>query len=139
MKARGVMMMVVVAAASVATLMAVPQSGPQTNKQAITPDTGRFGDASATARKYQDYLYGVIKEMKPEELVLTQTKFGVDQTFKLNKKTKYTLDGKRSSYDKLKVGDRVYIDVGKDKRTGDMIAKKVVTGVDIPTLPSASL
>ena len=75
--------------------------------------------------------------MNPNDLILTKTKFGVDQTFKINKKTKFTLDGKPSSFDKLKVGEGVFIDVDTDKKTGDLIAKKVVSGVDLPTIPSA--
>jgi len=116
---------------------AVTLAAPQSDKQPIVSDTGRFGDASAIARKYQDYLYGVIKEKNPSELTLTQTKFGVDQNFKLNKKTKFIQDGKASSFDKLKLGDKVFIDVDTDKKTGDLIAKKVVSGVDIPSIPSA--
>ena len=69
-------------------------------------------------------------------MILTKTKFGVDQTFKFNKKTKFILDGKPSSFDKLKVGEGVYIDVDTDKKTGDLIAKKVVSGVDMPSLPT---
>ncbi len=134
MTLRKTMMMTALAAACLATLAAMPQS----DKQPITSNTGRFGDPTAIAIKYQDYLYGVIKEMNPNELILSQTKFGVDQTFKLNKKTKFTQDGKASSFDKLKVGDRIYVDVDKDKKTGDLIAKKVISGVDIPSIPSAS-
>ena len=63
-----------VAVASLVALTAAPQSPP------ITSDTGRFGDATSIARKYQDYIYGVIKEKKPDELILTKTKFGVDQS-----------------------------------------------------------
>ncbi len=101
------------------------------------PKTGnaRFGDPTSIARNYQDYLYGVIKELKPDELVLTKTKVGTDQAFKLNKKTKFSQNGKISSLDKLSVGDRVWVDVATDKRTGDLIAKKVVSGVDIPAVP----
>jgi len=131
MKLRKILMTTTLAAACLATLAAAPQS----DKQPITSSTGRFGDPNSVARMYQDFLYGVIKEKSPNELVLTKTKFGVDQTFKLNKKTKFIQDGKASSFDKLKVGDGIYIDVDKDKRTGDLIAKKVVSGVDIPSIP----
>ncbi len=132
MKLRMTMIMAVVAGACMATLAA-----PQNEKQPIESSTGRFGDPTSIARKYQDYLYGVIKEVNPNELILTKTKFGVDQSFKLNKKTKFTVDGKPSSFDKLKVGDGVYIDIDTNKKTGDLIAKKVVSGVDVPTIPSA--
>jgi hypothetical protein len=113
-------------------------AAPQSDKEPITSSTGRFGDPTSIARQYQDFLYGVIKEKSPNELVLTQTKFGIDQTFKLNKKTKFIQDGKAGSFDKLKVGDRIYVDVDTDKKTGDMTAKKVISGVDIPSIPSAT-
>ena len=134
MTLRKTMMMTALAAACLATLAAMPQS----DKQPITSNPGRFGDPTSIAIKYQDYLYGVIKVLNPDAMILSQTKFGVDQTFKLNKKTKFTQDGKASSFDKLKVGDRVYVDVDTDKKSGDLIAKKVVSGVDIPSIPSAS-
>lgn len=134
MKLRKILMATMLAAACLAS----PAAAKQSDKQPITSDTGRFGDATATARKYQDYLYGIIKELNPSELILTKTKFGVDQTFKLNKKTKFTLDGKAGSLDKLKVGDAIYIDVDTDKKTGVLTAKKVVSGVDLPSIPSGT-
>jgi predicted DNA-binding protein (MmcQ/YjbR family) len=133
MKLRKILMTTTLAAAFLATLATAAQS----DKQPVTSNTGRFGDPSATAIKYQGYLYGVIKEKNPNELILTHTKFGIEHAFKLNKKTKYIQDGKASSFDKLKVGDRIFIDVDTDKKTGDLIAKKVVSGVDIPSIPSA--
>lgn len=132
MKLRKILMTTTLAAAFLATLATAAQS----DKQPVTSNTGRFGDPSATAIKYQGYLYGVIKEKNPNELILTKTKFGVEQAFKLNKKTKFIQDDKPSSFDKLKVGDRIYVDVDKDKKTGDLIAKKVVSGVDIPSIPT---
>lgn len=80
---------------------------------------------------YQDFIYGVIKAMNKDELVLTKTNAGVDQTFKLNKKTKYIHDGKNSSVESLKLGEQVWVDVKKDKKTGDFNARKVVTGAFI--------
>jgi hypothetical protein len=133
MKLRKIFMATALAAASLATLVAAPQS----DKQPVTSSTGRFGDPTSVATKYRDFLSGVLKEKNPNELILTRTKFGVDQTFKLNKKTKFILDGKASSFDKLKVGEQIFIDVDTDKKTGDLIAKKVVSGVDIPSIPSA--
>jgi len=132
MKLRRVAITAAVAAACLTTLAALPQN----EKQPITSDTGRFGNASGISRKYEGYLYGVVKAKNPEALVLTKTKAGVEQDFKITKKTKFTLDGKASTYDKLKVGDSVYVDVDTDKKTGEMTARKVVTGVDIPSLPS---
>jgi hypothetical protein len=68
-------------------------------------------------------------------MVLTKTKFGTDQTFKFDKKTKFIRNGETSSLDQFKVGDEVWVDVQKDKKTGDLIAKKVVTGADVMALP----
>jgi len=98
------------------------------------PETARFGDPTATGRFFQDLFYGVIKSLDKSELVLEKTKFGVDQSIKLNDKTKFVHDGAPSSFDKLKVGDQVWIQVKNDKKTGDMIAKKVFTGVVAPTV-----
>ena len=120
-----------------ATCVAPSAAAPQSDKQPVTSSTVRFGDPTGVARKYQDFLSGIIKEIRPDELILTKTKFGVDQSFKIQKKTKFTQDGKPSSYDKLKVGDQVYIDVDKGRRTGTLFAKQVVSGVDIPSVPTA--
>lgn len=79
--------------------------------------------------KYADYLYGVVKELNKDSMVLTKTKVGPDQTFKFNKNTKFIHDGKNSSFESLKVGDEVWVDADEDKKTGDFTARKVVTGV----------
>ena len=133
MKLRRIIITTALAAACLTTLDAAPQS----DKQPVTSSTGRFGDPNSVARKYQDYLFGIVKEVNANEVILAKTKYGVDQAFKFNKKTKFTLDGKPSTYDKLKVGEGIYIDVDTDRRTGDLIAKKVVSGVDMPSIPSA--
>jgi hypothetical protein len=109
-------------------LIAVP-GGAQ--REPIKPKTGRYGDPSSIARKYQDYLYGVIKTIDANEMVLTKTKFGIDETFKFDRKTKFIHDGKTSTRERLKPGDEVWVDINKDKKTGEMIAKKVATGVDV--------
>jgi hypothetical protein len=132
MKVQKILAIIVLAATCVGTVAAAPQS----DKQPIVSSTGRFGDPSGTAIMYRDYLYGVIKQLNPDEIILTKTKFGVDQTFKVKKKTKIILDGKASTLDKLKVGDKVYIDVDTDKRTGVLSAKKVVDGVVVPSIPT---
>ena len=98
-------------------------------------DTGRFGNPTATARTYQTYLYGVIKSLDANQMVLGKTKFGVDQTLKLEGKTKFIRDNKSSSRDKLKIGDQVYVDFRKNKRTGELIAKKVVAGAEAEPVP----
>ena len=116
-------------------LILVPTSWPQHEPQKA--ETARFGNPTSTARMFQTYLYGVIKKIdtKNNQLVLDKTKFGVDQTIKLDSKTKFILDEKPSSLAHLKVGDQVYIDVKTDKKTGDMLAKKVVSGVEPTSLP----
>jgi hypothetical protein len=101
----------------------------------VKSDTGRFGNPTATARTYQTYLYGVIKSLEANQMVLEKTKFGVDQTVKLEGKTKFTHDNKPSSRDNLKVGDEVFVDFRKDKKTGELIAKKVVTGAEVVPIP----
>lgn len=95
-------------------------------------DTGRFGDPTGIAREYQTYLYGVIKRIGKDEIVLDKTKFGVDTTVKLLPKTKFIHDRKPSDLEQLKVGDQVYVDVKTDKKTGDLSAKKVISGI-MPT------
>ena len=80
---------------------------------------------------YADYLYGVIKDLNKDGMILTKTKAGADQTFKFNKKTKFIQDGKDISLKSLKMGDEVWVDVDEDKKTGDLIARKVVTGIFI--------
>lgn len=104
----------------------------QTGRDPIKTDTARFGDPTSIARVYQNYLYGVIKEIGEDEMVLEKTKFGVDKTLKLDSKTKYIHDGKPASRDRLKAGDKVWVDLKTKKKTGEMIAKKVITGV-MPT------
>jgi hypothetical protein len=132
MKLLNILMTTVVLTACVAMLGAAPQS----DKQPIVSSTGRFGDPNSVARKYQNYLFGIVKEVNPNEVILAKTKYGVDQAFKFNKKTKFTQDGKPSTFDKLKVGEGVYIDVDTDKKTGELTAKKVVSGVEMPSTPS---
>jgi len=96
------------------------------------PETGRFGNPTSIARKYQSYIYGVIKKIGKKDIVLEKTKFGVDTPVKLNAKTKYIRDQKSSTLETLQVGDQVYVDVKTDKKSGEMTAKKVVSGV-LPT------
>jgi hypothetical protein len=127
---------VTAAALAAASLVTPAAATPQSDKQPVTSNTGRFGDPNSVARKYQDYLFGMLKEVKPNELILAKTKYGVDQGFKITKKTKFTLDGKPSTIERLKVGEGIYIDVDRDKKTGDLIAKKVVSGVDMPSIPT---
>jgi len=97
--------------------------------------TARFGDPTGTARTLQGYLYGVVKKIGANELVLDKTQFGDAQVFKLEPKTKYVHDGKPSKLADLKVGDMVFVDAKKDKKTGERTARRVVTGVNPTRAP----
>ncbi len=99
--------------------------------------TPRFGDPTSTARAFQDYIYGVIKKIdtKTSELVLDKTKFGVEQTYKLDPKTRYIRDGKPSSLTDLKVGDPAFVDVRREKKTRQLVVKKVLTGIALTHAP----
>jgi hypothetical protein len=81
--------------------------------------------------KYADFRYGVVKSMSPSEMVLTKTASGLDEAYKLNKKTKFIHDGKGSSPDSVRVGDKVWVDAHLDKKTGDSIARKVLSGTSM--------
>ena len=105
---------------------ATAQEGP------IVAGTGRYGDASGTAPKYKNLLYGVIKTIDAHGMVLEKTKAGIDQTFKFKSKTKFIHDNKPSSREDLKVGEQVYVDVRKDKKTGDLYAREVISGIVVP-------
>ena len=98
----------------------------------VKAGTARYGDPTGTARKYQNLLYGVIKTLDANGMVLEKTKSGIDQTFRFQPKTKFIHDDKPSSREDLKVGDQVYVDVHEDKKTGDLYAKKVITGIVVP-------
>ncbi len=101
------------------------------------PGDARFGNPTSTARVFQDYIYGVVKKIdkKSNELVLDKTITGVDETVKLDSKTKFIHDGKSSALAALKIGDQVYVNIKKDKKTGALVAKKVLTGVGATELP----
>ena len=118
----------------VLSVLAIPGMSLGQHHETPKPETARFGDPTSTARAYQDYLYGVIKNLDKNELVLDKTKFGIDQSVKLDAKTKYHRDGKPSSWDRLAVGDQVWVDVKTDRKSGEMTAKKVLTGVVAPTI-----
>jgi hypothetical protein len=97
--------------------------------------TARFGDPTSTGRNLQNYIYGVVKTVGTDQLILDKTEFGDGQPFKLIPKTKYMRDGEPSKLNEFKVGDKVFVQIKKDKKTGDMIAKAVVTGVASEALP----
>lgn len=128
MKSRTVILMVL---SGVLTLAA---TGFGQQREPRKPETARFGDPTSTARMFQDYLYGVIKNLDKKELVLDKTKFGIEQAIKLDSKTKYLHDGKPSSFERLTLGDQVWVQVNTNKKTGEMTARKVLTGVVAPTI-----
>ena len=115
--------------AALCLVLAVPMMA---QDKPVKAGTARFGDPTSTARKYQNLLYGVIKTLDANGMVLEKTKVGIDQTFRFQPKTKFIHDDKPSSREDLKVGDQVYVDVREDKKTGDLYAKKVVTGIVVP-------
>jgi hypothetical protein len=101
-----------------------------------TPGNGRFGNPDeSTSEIFKGYIYGVVKSIDANELVLDKTKFGFDQTYKFDPKIKIVRDGKPSSRDTLKVGEPVYVQVKKEKKTGDQVAKKILVGVVASKLP----
>jgi hypothetical protein len=115
-------------------ILALAATGLGQRTEPRRPETARFGDPTSTARVFQDYFYGVIKSLDKKELVLDKTKFGIDQAIKLDSKTKYLHDEKPSSFDRLAVGDQVWVQVNTNKKTGELTAKKVLTGVVAPTI-----
>ena len=112
--------------------LVIAGSAPGQIREPGNEGNARFGDPTSIARIYQDYLYGVIKKIDKDEMVLEKTKFGIDKSIKFVRKTKFIHDGKPSALDQLKVGDKVWVQTKEEKKTGDLIAKKVVTGV-MPT------
>jgi hypothetical protein len=115
--------------AALCLVMAVPVMA---QNKPVKAGTARYGDPTGTARKYENFLYGVIKTIDANGMVLEKTRFGIDQSFKFERKTKFIHDVKPSSRENLKVGDQVWVEVHKDKKTGDLYAKKVVTGIVVP-------
>jgi hypothetical protein len=109
--------------------LAAPALRAQDKKDTAKPDNARFGNPTSIGRTLQDDIYGVVKSIKDDEIVLDKTKFGVDKTIKLEPKTKYIRDGKKSSWDKLKVGDPIYVDVKTNKKTKVMTAKRITSGI----------
>jgi hypothetical protein len=112
--------------------MMIPIASAQRPNTPQAPQDGRFGDPDVYGRSFQDYLYGVISKVEKDKLVLTKTKFGVPETIELSRKTKFIRSGKRSSLSALKTGEMVYVQVKKNKKTGSLTARKVVSGLGLP-------
>ncbi|HMD97529.1 MAG TPA: hypothetical protein VKM93_09410 [Terriglobia bacterium] len=128
---RAVLTLVVVTGLGVLTPAMARAQEPST-----APGNGRFGNPDeSTSEVFKGYVYGVVKSVDADELVLDKTKFGFDQVYKFDPKIKVVRDGKPSSRDTLKVGEPVYVQVKKGKKTGDQIAKKILAGVVASKLP----
>ena len=112
-----------------AAVLAATSAVAQNTKPPERPETARFGDPTGIARQYQGFLSGVIKKIDKDEIVLTKTRLGVDTTIKILEKTKYVYNNKPGKFEDLKVGDLVFVDPKTDKKTGDMSAKKIVSGI----------
>jgi hypothetical protein len=86
-------------------------------------------------------MFGVVKEIHKDALILDRTSYGDGQEVKLQSKTKFIHDNDPSTLAQLKVGDQVYVDVKKDKKSGVMTAHKVVSGAfptEVPVAPKVS-
>ncbi len=119
-----------------AGVMAAGPARAQNENSAPDAPHSRFGNPTGIARIYQTYIFGIVKKVVKGGVVLSKTKFGGDQDFKINKHTKFIRNGKSSHDLSLKPGEMVWIDMKRDKKTGDMIAKKIVVGVAATGGPS---
>ena len=93
-----------------------------------SPLTVRSSGSGTAGDNLKDFRYGLLKALNKDTMVLTKTNVGVDQTFKFNNRTKFIRDGKKSSPESLKLGDQVWVDAKEDKKTGELIARKVISG-----------
>ncbi len=134
MKVRTAIIAMLLTSASALAAYASQQPGEEPNQPgradapAQPPDNARFGNPTDTARNLQNYVYGVVKSVEPTEMICDKTEFGDDQTFKLDKKTKVLRDGQPSPATDLKAGDKVWVKIRKEKKTGDLVALRVVAG-----------
>jgi len=134
MKVRTAIMVMLLASAIVVPASAAQQPGQEPSQPgradsaAQPPSNARFGDPTDTARNLQNYVYGVVKSVEATELICDKTEFGDDQAFKLDKKTKFLRDGEPSAPADLKAGDKVWVKIRKEKKTGDLVALRVVAG-----------
>ena len=122
-------------ASALPTAVGLAQDSGTPSDRTPKPENARFGDPTTKGQNLRGFIYGVVKKVGKDELILDKTPFGDEQPFKLEAKTKYLRDGKSSKLADFKPGDQVFVDMKKDKKTGDMIAKKVVAGVDTPQSP----
>lgn len=101
----------------------------RSSAEAPKQGTARFGDPTSTARAYQGYKLGIIKEIKPNEVILDKTPYGDGQPFKLTPKTKFILDGEKSDVSHLQVGDQVFVNAKLNKKTGELTAEVIAWGL----------
>ena len=111
-----------------ATTSMAQRGGKSVSMDGESPLTVRSNGMGTAGDNYKGFIYGIVKAVNKDEIVLTKTNAGMDQTFKFNKKTKFIHDGKGSSLESVKLGDKVWVDAAQDKKTGDSIARKVVSG-----------
>jgi len=128
----GSIIIAAVLAVAPSSLLGSGQDQTQPNIQRADAPPAPSNDPVYTARNLQNLVYGVIKEVDLTELVCDQTEFGDAQPFKLDKKTKYLRDGQASTPAQLKVGDKAWVKIRKNKKTGELTALVVVTG-ELPT------
>jgi hypothetical protein len=114
-------------------MIVTPGAMAQTGKPK-PPETARFGNPGGTVRNLEDLFFGVIKTMDKKEIVLEKTKFGTDQAIVLTEKTKFVRDGAPSKAEDLKVGEQVWVRMKPDKKTGEMRAEVVLSGIISPTI-----
>ncbi|HEY6292725.1 MAG TPA: hypothetical protein VI455_14345 [Terriglobia bacterium] len=131
MRARSMIIPIALAVAA-GGLASGGQDQTQPNIQRADAPPAASDDPMFTARNLQNLVYGVIKKVDPAELVCDHTEFGDAQPFKLDKKTKYLRDGQTSTVEQLKVGDKTWVKIRKNKKTGEITALVVVTG-ELPT------
>jgi len=128
----GMIIIAAVLAGAASGLAGGSQDPTQPNIQRADAPAAPSTDPVYTARNLQNLVYGVIKRVEPEELICDQTEFGDAQPFKLDKKTKYLHDGQAGTVQQLKVGDKTWLKIRKNKKTGELTALVVVTG-ELPT------
>lgn len=115
--------------------LATGQARAQVYQPTESPDAaGRLENSISVAGKYQNYIYGVVKQIGKDQITLDKTRFGNGQVFKLEPKTRFIDNGKRSTKANLKVGDMVWVDAKIKKKSEEKIAKKVITGVGPKTV-----
>ncbi|HET7215698.1 MAG TPA: hypothetical protein VFL79_19070 [Terriglobia bacterium] len=115
--------------------LASGQAWAQVYQPTESPDAaGRLENSISVAGKYQNYIYGVVKTIGKDQIILDKTRFGNGQVFKLEPKTRFIDNGKRSTKANLKVGDMVWVDAKIKKKSDEKIARKVITGVGPKTV-----